>query len=53
MVGIGAKDAMAKEGIEKRYEKHGRIKPCVLNRDDIFALAKRAAWRRGSECWAG
>lgn len=40
MVGIGAEDAMAKEGIENRYEKHGRIKPCVLNRDDIFALAK-------------
>jgi hypothetical protein len=21
-------------------ERHGRIKPCVLNRDDIFAMAK-------------
>ncbi len=40
MVGMGAADAMAKESLEKRYEKHGRIKPCVLTRDDIFALAK-------------
>ena len=30
---------MAKESVEKRYEKHGRIKPCVLTRDDILALA--------------
>jgi hypothetical protein len=37
---MGAADPMAKESIEKRYEKHGRIKPCVLTRDDIFALAK-------------
>ena len=29
---------MAKDSVEKRYEKHGRIKPCVLNRDDILAL---------------
>jgi hypothetical protein len=29
---------MAKESVEKRYEKHGRIKPCVLTRDDILAL---------------
>jgi hypothetical protein len=31
---------MVKEPVEKRYEKHGRIKPCLLTRDDIFALAK-------------
>jgi hypothetical protein len=31
---------MVKEGLEKRYERHGRIKPCVLTRPDIFALAK-------------
>jgi hypothetical protein len=30
---------MAKESVEKRYEKHGRIKPCVLTRDDILALS--------------
>ena len=35
----GVEDAMAKENIEKRYEKHGRMKPCVLTRDDILALA--------------
>jgi hypothetical protein len=29
---------MAKESVEKRYEKHGRIKPCVITRDDILAL---------------
>jgi hypothetical protein len=40
MVRRGAEDGMAKELVEKRYEKHGRIKPCVLTRDDIFALAK-------------
>jgi hypothetical protein len=39
MVGLGAADAMAKESVEKRYEKHGQIKPCVLTRDDIQALA--------------
>ena len=39
MVGLGAEDAMANESVEKRYEKHGRIKPCVLTRDDIQALA--------------
>jgi hypothetical protein len=38
MVGRGREDAMAKESIEKRYEKHGRIKPCVLTREDILAL---------------
>jgi hypothetical protein len=31
---------MAKENVEKRYERHGRIKPCVLTRDDIYDLAK-------------
>ena len=31
---------MGKEGLEKRYERRGRIKPCVLNRPDIFALGK-------------
>jgi hypothetical protein len=31
---------MVKEGLEKRYERRGRIKPCVLNRPDIFALGK-------------
>ncbi len=30
---------MGQESVEKRYEKHGRIKPCVLTRDDILALA--------------
>jgi hypothetical protein len=39
MVALGREDAMAKESVEKRYEKHGRIKPCVLTRDDILALA--------------
>jgi hypothetical protein len=39
MVVLGSEDAMAKETVEKRYEKHGRLKPCVLNRDDILALA--------------
>src|SRR4030042_6621047 len=29
---------MAKDSVEKRYERHGRIKPCVLNRDDVLAL---------------
>lgn len=29
---------MANDNVEKRYERHGRIKPCVLNRDDILAL---------------
>src|SRR4030042_2776463 len=29
---------MAKESVEKRYEKHGRIKPCGLTRDDVLAL---------------
>jgi hypothetical protein len=29
---------MAKNSVEKRYEKHGRIKPCVLTRDDILEL---------------
>jgi hypothetical protein len=38
MVGLGREDAMAKENVEKRYEKHGRIKPCVLTREDILAL---------------
>jgi len=31
---------MVKEGLEKRYERHGRIKPSVLNRPDIFTLGK-------------
>jgi len=39
MVGLGAEDAMAKESVDKRHEKHGQIKPCVLTRDDIQALA--------------
>ncbi len=39
MVGLGAETPWAKESVEKRYEKHGRIKPCVLTRDDILALA--------------
>jgi hypothetical protein len=39
MVGLGIEDAMAKESVEKRYEKQGRMKPCVLTRDDILALA--------------
>ena len=39
MVGMGAEAAMAKENVEKRYERHSRIKPCVLTRDDILALA--------------
>lgn len=38
MVGSDREDAMAKESVEKRYEKHGRIKPCVLTRDDILEL---------------
>jgi hypothetical protein len=40
MVASGIEEAMAKESVEKRYERHGRIKPCVLTRDDILALAK-------------
>ncbi len=39
MVRLGAEDAMDKVSVEKRFEKHGRIKPCVLARDDILALA--------------
>jgi len=31
---------MVKEGLEKRYERHGRINPCVLHRPDIFTLGK-------------
>jgi hypothetical protein len=38
-VGWGEEDVMAKENVEKRYEKHGRMKPCVLTREDILALA--------------
>ncbi|MGO8762027.1 MAG: hypothetical protein ACLP2P_06825 [Desulfobaccales bacterium] len=40
MVASGREEAMAKESVEKRYERHGRIKPCVLTRDDILALEK-------------
>jgi hypothetical protein len=39
MVGLSAEDAMAKKSLEKRYEKHGRLNPCALTRDDILALA--------------
>ena len=39
MVVLGSESAMVKESLEKRYEQHGRLKPCVLNRDDILALA--------------
>ena len=39
MVGLGAEETMAKESVEKRYEKHGRVKPCVLTRGDIQELA--------------
>jgi hypothetical protein len=39
MVKLGGGDAMGQESVEKRYEKHGRVKPCVLTRDDILALA--------------
>lgn len=28
------------DSVEKRYERHGRIKPCVINRRDIFELGK-------------
>jgi hypothetical protein len=28
------------DSVEKRYEKHGRIKPCAINRQDIFNLGK-------------
>jgi hypothetical protein len=31
---------MAAEAVEKRYERHGRIKPCVINRQDILALGQ-------------
>jgi hypothetical protein len=31
---------MDKEGLEKRYERHGRIKPCALNRPEILTLGK-------------
>jgi len=31
---------MAAGGVEKRYERHGRIRPCVLKREDIFALGR-------------
>lgn len=40
MVGSGAEDGMVMENVEKRYERHGRVKPCVINRDDILALGK-------------
>jgi hypothetical protein len=40
MVASGMDKAMVKDSVEKRYERHGRIKPCVLTRDDILALAK-------------
>jgi hypothetical protein len=39
-VDLGAGDVMAKENVEKRYEKHGRIRPCILNRGDIIALTQ-------------
>jgi hypothetical protein len=39
MVKLGVEDDMGQESVEKRYEKHGRIKPCVLTRDDLLALA--------------
>jgi len=28
------------DSVDKRYERHGRIKPCVINRRDIFELGK-------------
>lgn len=28
------------ESVEKRYERHGRIKPCMINRPDILALGQ-------------
>ena len=28
------------DSVEKRYERHGRIKPCVINRNDIYALGQ-------------
>jgi len=40
MVGSGAGEDRRMDKIEKRYERHGRIKPCVLNRADIYALGK-------------
>jgi hypothetical protein len=40
MVASGMDKARGKDSIEKRYERHGRIKPCVLTRDDILALAQ-------------
>jgi hypothetical protein len=39
MVVLDSEDAMAAENLEKRYEKHRRLRPCVLNRDDILGLA--------------
>jgi hypothetical protein len=40
MVTSGREDLMAGESVEKRYERHGRIKPCVLTQEDIYALAR-------------
>jgi hypothetical protein len=31
---------VAMESVEKRYERHGRLRPCVITRRDIFALGK-------------
>jgi hypothetical protein len=31
---------MAAENLGKRYERHGLIKPCILERQDIFALGE-------------
>ena len=28
------------DSVEKRYERHGRIKPCMINRDDILAIGE-------------
>jgi len=39
MVVLGSEEAMAKNSVEKRYEKHGRLKPCLLTRDDLLGLA--------------
>ncbi len=40
MVRSDAGDPQIMENVEKRYERHGRVKPCAINRSDIFALGQ-------------
>jgi hypothetical protein len=40
MVSLGEGDDVTMDSVEKRYERHGRIKPCMINRTDIVELGK-------------